>query len=68
MKKHGILRICFIYALSKLSEKIIDQIIIQELSKNQKINFLCSMSNRRICIMLLKIGFKRQFLKSVLHE
>ena len=53
------------YALSKLDQETIDQILIKELSMEEKINTIATMNEEKIKEVLRKIGFTNEFLKTI---
>jgi hypothetical protein len=65
MPKNILLEVCMEYALSEMPEGVIDKIIEVELSRNEKIEILRTLSNERIKLVLFKMGFTQEFLSSL---
>ena len=65
MEKQTLLRIAFEYELSKMSEREIENLIAEELSKDEKFEALSNMSDDKIRLVLFKKGYKQEFLKTI---
>lgn len=59
------LEITLEYTLSKMDEAVIDRIIEKELGKKEKIEMIMKVDRNRLKSILLKIGIKEQFLKTI---
>ncbi len=65
MANNLIVKMSLDYALSKLDQETIDQILIKELSMEEKINTIATMNEEKIKEVLRKIGFTNEFLKTI---
>jgi hypothetical protein len=62
---HSMLKITIVFALSKMDELTIDNIISRELNANEKVELIMSLSDERIKEILSNMGFKKEFLKTI---
>jgi hypothetical protein len=65
MKTNNILDISLEYALSQFDEITLDNIITSELSQEDKIEAIMKLDNGQKIIILIKMGFKKEFLKTI---
>ncbi len=65
MKAKNILNITLEYALSQFEEEIIDTIINEELTLEEKVDIIMSLDEESKRLILRKIGFKKEFLKTI---
>lgn len=65
MKTNNILDISLEYALSQFDEITLDNIITSELSQEDKIEAIMKLDNGQKMIILIKMGFKKEFLKTI---
>jgi hypothetical protein len=65
MKINSLLNITLDYALSQFEEEILNSIIEEELSIIEKKEVIMNMDEKSKRIILLKIGFKKEFLKTI---
>ena len=62
---NNILRITLEYALSNMESKKMDEIITNELNAREKLDVLLNLNDEQIKSILLKIGFKQEFLNTI---
>jgi hypothetical protein len=65
MKTNNILDISLEYALSQFDEMTLDNIITSELSHEDKIEAIMKLDHGEKMIILVKMGFKKEFLKTI---
>jgi len=65
MKTNNILDISLEYALSQFDETTLNNIITSELSQKDKIEAIMKLDNRQKMIVLIKMGVKTEFLKTI---
>jgi uncharacterized protein YbcI len=65
MKNDSMLDITLEYTLSQFEENVINSIINNELLKDEKISLIMNLDKESKKIILRKIGFKREFLKTI---
>jgi hypothetical protein len=65
MENNVIVRISLEYALFQLDEDVLDRIIQKELTRDEKANLIASLHSQRAKIILMKIGFTPEFLKTI---
>ncbi|HWY35131.1 MAG TPA: hypothetical protein VNX68_10835 [Nitrosopumilaceae archaeon] len=65
MKTNSMLNITLEYALSQFEEEIIDSIIDEELTLEEKIDIIMNLDEESKKLILRKIGFKKEFLKTI---
>ena len=65
MQEDVLLKICLEYALSKVDEIRLNQIIASELDREEKTNSLLLLNDDKTRVLLLKLGFNRDFLKTL---
>lgn len=65
MKTNNILDISLEYALSQFDEITLDNIITSELSQEDKIKAIMKLNHDQKMIILIKMGFKTEFLKTI---
>jgi hypothetical protein len=65
MKNDSMLDITLEYTLSQFEEDVINSIINDELLMEEKIRLIMNLDKESKKIILRKIGFKREFLKTI---
>lgn len=65
MMDNGMLNITLEYALILFEEKIIDAIIEEELTIERKKEIIMNLDDESKRIILTKLGFKKEFLKTL---
>ncbi len=65
MKINNMLDISLEYALSQFDEITLDNIITSELSQEDKIEAIMKLDHEQKMIILIKMGFKTEFLKTI---
>ncbi len=65
MKKETLLRIAFEYELSKMDEKELENLIVEQLNQNEKLQILINLSEVKMSLFLYKRGYKQEFLKTI---
>ena len=65
MKINNMLDISLEYALSQFDEITLDNIITSELSQEDKIEAIMKLDHGQKMIILIKMGFKTEFLKTI---
>ena len=61
----GILRIALEYALSNAEEQKMDEILSAELDREEKMSLLLNLREEQIRSVLLRMGFKQEFLNTI---
>ncbi|MDP2386569.1 MAG: hypothetical protein Q8M29_09375 [Bacteroidota bacterium] len=65
MKTNSLLNITLEYALSQFEEEIIDSIIDEELTLEEKIDIIMNLDEKSKRAILIKMGVKKEFLKTI---
>jgi hypothetical protein len=65
MKSNSILNITLEYTLTQFNEEIINAIIDEELTLETKIEIIMNLDEESKKLILRKVGFKKEFLKTI---
>ena len=65
MKSNSILNITLEYTLTQFNEEIINAIIGEELTLETKIEIIMNLDEESKKLILRKVGFKKEFLKTI---
>lgn len=65
MEKRTLLRIAFEYELSKMDEKHLEALIVEEFNQDEKLEILFTLSEDKMRLVLHKNGYKQEFLKTI---
>lgn len=65
MKVNSMLNITLYYTLNQFEEDIINSIIKEELTLKEKIDIIMNLDDESKKLILYKMGFKKEFLKTI---